>query len=304
MHAPPYATVLILSASVLHWVCLSAQTPQTLPQVVRVAAISIRPVKLDLQGNADRLEQAFRRAAAGGAKIALAPEGVLDGYVVNEILAGNMTEQQLLAVALTLDDPILQRFQQLALELKMCLAFGFAERKCKELYNSAVFLDDRGKLRGRYQKMQFDEGYHPSWWWNRLGSRSRAFDTPFGRAAFMICNDRWNPRLARIPALDGAQFLMIPAFGSTHPSQDEAVRGRAMENGIPVMEANVGVTLIVDAAGDLVSEDREESVITFGDMKIPGPRSANPTMRDQEESIFLEWRAAEMPRRYQEKLQR
>ena len=77
-----------------------------------------------------------------------------------------------------------------------------------------------------------------------------------------------------------------------------------MENGIPVMEANVGVTLIVDAAGDLVSEDREESVITFGDMKIPGPRSANPTMRDQEESIFLEWRAAEMPRRYQEKLQR
>ena len=55
---------------------------QAAGQRVRVAAISFVPVKLDLAGNADRLEQAFRQAAAGGAKLAVAPEGALDGYAI------------------------------------------------------------------------------------------------------------------------------------------------------------------------------------------------------------------------------
>lgn len=51
-------------------------------QNVRVAAISFVPKKFDLASNADRLERSFRKAAAGGAKVAVAPEGALDGYVV------------------------------------------------------------------------------------------------------------------------------------------------------------------------------------------------------------------------------
>ena len=48
---------------------------------VRVAAVSFVPKKFDLAGNADRLERAFRLAKKGDAKIAVAPEGALDGYV-------------------------------------------------------------------------------------------------------------------------------------------------------------------------------------------------------------------------------
>src|SRR5688572_15128528 len=55
---------------------------------VRVAAISFVPTKFDLQGNASRLEQAFRTARQRGAQIAVAPEGVLEGYVVNEVISG------------------------------------------------------------------------------------------------------------------------------------------------------------------------------------------------------------------------
>ncbi len=56
---------------------------------VRVAAVSFVPKKLDLEGNADRLERAFREAAKGDAKVAVGPEGTLDGYVVNQIIAAN-----------------------------------------------------------------------------------------------------------------------------------------------------------------------------------------------------------------------
>ena len=46
---------------------------------LRVAAISFVPVKLDVARNADRSERDFRQAAAGGARLAVAPEGVLEG---------------------------------------------------------------------------------------------------------------------------------------------------------------------------------------------------------------------------------
>ena len=93
----------------------------------------------------------------------------------------------------------------------------------------------------------------------------------------MICNDRWNPRLAEIPVLDGAQFLVIPAMGSRSQAQDQAVLSRGRENGVPVVEANVGVTLVVDG-GRISAVDRHEEGITFGQITIP-PATADGTFR-------------------------
>src|SRR5262245_23909989 len=148
--------------------------------------------------------------------------------------------------------------------------------------------------------MQFEEGYHPDWWFNRLGAQSRAFDTPFGRCGMLICNDRWNPALAKIPALDGAQFLVIPAYGSTSRNQDVAVLDRARENGLPVVEANVGVGMII-SGGEVVTIEREREQIVFGEIRIPGPIASQPALRDTTEREFLEWRATEMRRRYDAK---
>ena len=177
--------------------------------------------------------------------------------------------------------------------------FGFAERVDGDVFNCAVFIDHQGRIRGKYHKMQFAEGYHPAWWFNRLGQRSRAFDTPFGRCGVLICNDRWNPDLARIPVLDGARFLLIPAMGSTGLSQDEAVLARARENSVPVVEANVGVTLIA-SENKIVAVDRQRENITFAEILIPPPSPPQPEERDRVESQFLQWREQEMARRYQQ----
>ena len=270
---------------------------------VRVAAISFVPVKFDLAGNADRLARAFRSASEGAAKIAVAPEGALDGYVVNEIIAGDADAERMRDVAIPIDDPVIQRFERLARELEMCLVFGFAERIGDDVFNCAVFIDHEGRIRGKYHKMLFAEGYDPSWWFNRLGNGSHAFDTPYGRCGLMICNDRWNPRLARIPVLDGARFLIIPAFGSRSKSQDEAVLSRGRENGIPVIEANVGVSLLVDG-GEIVAVERREDGITFGRINIPPAIDARPELRDEAERKFLQWRDKEMRRRLERARQR
>jgi predicted amidohydrolase len=279
------------------------QAAEGIVSKVRVAAISFVPTKFDLHGNADRLEQAFRQAKLGGAEIAVAPEGVLDGYVVNEIIAGEFPPEKMREVAIPLDDPIIQRFQDLAIELRMSLVFGLAERIGDNVFNCAIFIDHEGLIRGKYHKMQFAEGYDASWWYNRLGRGSRAFDTPFGRAGILICNDRWNPSLARIPVLDGARFLLIPAMGSRGLKQDEAVLNRGKENGVPIVEANVGVTLIVDD-GKIVAVDRKEEGITFADITIPPASEAQEEERDRVEKEFLRWREQEMKTRLEKTLKK
>lgn len=270
---------------------------------VRVASISFKPVKFDLAGNTEHLERWFRKAAKGKAEIAVAPEGVLEGYVVNEIIANKVPADRMRDVALSVNSPTIKRFQSLARELKMCLVFGFAEQIDEDVFNCAVFIDHRGKICGKYHKMQLAEGYDDSWWFNRLGQQSRAFDTPFGRCGILICNDRWNPRLAEIPALDGAQFLVIPSFGSTSKKQDEAVLKRGVENGLPVIEANVGVTLIVND-NRIVAVDRRFEGVTFSEITIPLARSPDASARDKVESSFLRWREQEMPRRHAERMAR
>ena len=140
-------------------------------QEVRVAAISFKPEKWNVTSNADRLEAMFREAAVGGAQLAVGPEGILEGYVVNEIIDGEMAPEQINDVALHIKSDILQRFQDLAKELRMCLVFGLAERIGDEIYNCAVFLNDTGHLCGKYHKMQLAEHLRidpPSIWDHRF----------------------------------------------------------------------------------------------------------------------------------------
>jgi predicted amidohydrolase len=178
----------------------------------------------------------------------------------------------------------------------MSLVFGFAERIGSDVFNCAVFIDDAGTIRGKYHKMQFAEGYDEAWWFNRLGHESRAFDTPYGRVGMLICNDRWNPELARIPVLDGARLLLIPSYGSRSAEQDQAVLSRARENGVPIVEANVGVRLLIDN-GEVAAVDRADRGVTFGEITIPSPVAPDAAARDRAETEFLQWRKTEMAKR-------
>lgn len=270
---------------------------------VRVAAISFEPVKLALEANAARLAEAFEEAAANGAQIAVAPEGILEGYIVNEIIAGRIPAGRMREVAIAVDHPIIRKFQAQADRLDMCIVFGFAEKDGADVFNTALFIDDAGRICGKYRKMQLAEGCHPDWWFDRLGTQARAFDTPFGRCGILICNDRWNPLLAGILKADGARFLAIPSFGSTSRAQDDAVLARSVENGIPVIEANVGVTLVA-SGGKIVAVDRKRTGITYAEIDIPPASEPDHAERDRLEMRFLRERIREMPRRYRQTMEK
>ena len=71
---------------------------------------------------------------------------------------------------------------------------------------------------------------------------------------------------------------------------------RARENGVPIVEANVGVTLIV-SKGEVVACERRVDAVTVATIEIPAaPSTAN---RDRQEQKFLRWRDKEMTQRYE-----
>ena len=72
--------------------------------------------------------------------------------------------------------------------------------------------------------------------------------------------------------LDGAQYILIPSFGSKSKGQNETVLARARENGVPIVEANVGVNMIV-SKGEVVAYAWGNDRITTATIDIPAPAS-------------------------------
>ena len=268
---------------------------------IKVAAISIKPQKWDKAANADKMEVFFVEAAKEEPQVILTTEGVLEGYVVMEVIENREMTERLLDVAEPIDGPYIQRFQQLAKKLGICLCFGFAERIADEAYNCAVFIDHNGEICGKYHKTQLAEGTHSSWSFNRIGKTLRAFDTPIGRAGAVICNDRWNPMIARTLVLDGARLILIPSYGSKSKGQNEAVLARARENGVPIVEANVGMNLII-SKGEIVAYKWGNDEISTAVIDIPEPPSQQVARRAEQE--YLQLQGPEMEKRYQKTMER
>ena len=264
---------------------------------IKATAISLKPKKWDKVYNADKLEALFRAAAQEQPDLIVATEGVFEGYVVMDVIEHPEKVPAMLDIAEPLDGPYIRRFQALAQELRTCLCFGFAERIDDEVYNSAVFIDQEGVIRGRYHKTQLAEGTHDSWEFNRIGRQIRAFDTPLGRAGMLICNDRWNPMIARTLALDGAQLLLIVSYGSRRKAQNEAVLARARENGLPIVEANVGMNLLI-SKGEVAAYKWGVDQITTAVVEVPQPPSQTAARTYEQE--YMQLQGPQMAEQYRE----
>ncbi len=269
---------------------------------LKVAAVNFVPWKWRKEWNADKLEVFFKETGRCGAKLAVAPEGILEGYVANEAVHFAELQRAMVAIAEPIDGPYVGRFRKLARRLRVALVFGMAERRGRrDVYNTALFIDASGQIRGVYNKMQFAEGYDKSWYFNRLGKKIRAFDTPLGRCGMLICNDRWNPVLARTLALDGARFICIPSYGSKSKAQDEAVLARARENGIPVVLSNVGRNLII-SKGEIVALDARSDAVIIAEIDIPAPCGLDAARLHEKK--FLAERPAMMKQRLKNTLKK
>ena len=228
---------------------------------VRIASAAIVPDKWEKEKNWARIGKAVRQAASdGGAQVVVTPEGVLEGYVINEVNAvkdpvkKEKILQKFLDLGEPLDGPFIKKASNLSRELKIYLVLGFLEKSGDNLLNTAILIDPDGDIIGKYSKTHFAQGYtiNPSCY--ITGEEYPVFDTPFGKVGMLICYDRQLPEPARIIALKGAQILFLPSYGSyTEENGWNTVlmRSRAYENRMPLVFCNPFQSLLIDRSGNL-----------------------------------------------------
>ena len=122
------------------------------------------------------------------------------------------------------------------------------------------------------------------------GREIRAFDTGWGRAAILICEDAWHSLSGTIAALEGAQVVIVPSAspargtgmdeeGTRLPASvvrwERIVRGIADEHGVWVALASLvgfeggkgfpGASVLVNPSGEIVLRGPlfEEAVLTY-----------------------------------------
>jgi predicted amidohydrolase len=146
------------------------------------------------------------------------------------------------------DGEYFKRLARLANRLNIFLIAGMLEADGEHRYNTAVLIDDQGKLVGRYRKHELGHELGR----NTPGSKTPVFATPIGKLGIMICADRRNPELVKRLSDGGADLLVCPSGGMFGPkSNDPIVQARSKENATPILFVHPAEFLVTDSRGEI-----------------------------------------------------
>jgi NAD+ synthetase len=181
-------------------------------QSVHLAIVQFKPRKGDYKSNLAKLGGIFAQldALTPRPDVAFLPEAAMSGY----FLEGGVRDQAVTAGTLVRDLDLEYRAAVPSLE-PMDVGLGFYEIWNNSFYNSALYVTLGGEspiVRHVHRKVflptygLFDEERFVD-----RGFEIRAFDTSWGRAAMLVCEDAWHSLSGTIAALDGAQMIFIPS---------------------------------------------------------------------------------------------
>ncbi|MEW6180223.1 MAG: nitrilase-related carbon-nitrogen hydrolase [Chloroflexota bacterium] len=159
-----------------------------------------------------------QQAAQDGVDLLVFPELSLTGYVLQDLTPA-------VAHRPRADDPLFRHL--LEASQKLDLLVGFVEEDTRNRFYIAAAYLSGGEVRHVHRKVYlptyglFDEGRFFAW-----GDAIQAFETRFGRAGVLICEDFWHASPPYLLWLDGADLFL---FTSASP-------GRGL-NSAPILES-------------------------------------------------------------------
>jgi predicted amidohydrolase len=158
----------------------------------------------DVPANLEKHLTLIDQARRSGADLLVFPELSLTGYVLQDLAST-------VAHTPSRDDPIFKPLLEESHNLDMVVGFVEEDRR-NRFYIAGAYLS-KGEVLHVHHKVYlptyglFDEGRFFAW-----GDAIRAFDTRFGRAGILICEDFWHASPPYLLWLDGADlFLFISA---------------------------------------------------------------------------------------------
>ncbi len=269
----------------------------------KIGIAQISPRLGDVAANLALYEQAIARAKNENVELLIFPELSLTGYHLRDMVE---------TVALRQDAPEFIQLRELSTSVA-CLVGLVEESSDFCFYNAAVYLSG-GDIRHVHRKVylptygMFDEQRYFA-----RGDNVRAFDTPYGRAAALVCEDMWHPSTVYIAALDQALMLICPSSSplrgiADKRQQDENARYWESLNrvyaetfGVFVIYANRvgfedgvgfwGGSEVIDPFGQCIAKGRyyEEDFVT-ADISLDAVRRkrvAAPLLRDEDIDLTI-----------------
>jgi NAD+ synthetase len=302
---------------------------------LHLAIAQFRPRKGDVAANVRRIGEVLAQAAAlePVPDVVQFAETVLSGYFVEGGVRETATTPEALAGALAAS------YAAAGGRAPLDAIVGFYEERAGTLHNAAAWLtfDGAGSAQvlhvhrknflptyGLFDEERFVE----------RGFGFRAFDTRWGRAAILVCEDAWHSLSGTIAALDGAQVVFVvsaaPARGmherrsdagmpATVARWERLIRDIADEHGVFVTLANLvgseggrvfpGGSVVFGPRGDLRARAPlwDEALLTadvdlgdIGRARADAPmlsdlRVALPTLRAELERVSGEAAVPPMP---------
>lgn len=224
---------------------------------MRIAALQMHAVAGDVDANLARIAAAASEAAAGGAKLLIAPELAVTGYGAGEAFEG------LGSAAL---GPVAERLGTIARKNGIAIVAGFAETDGGARYNSALFTDGIG-TNAVYRKSHLYGDYERRWF-RPEAPGSVMVELGGIRLGMLICYDVEFPENVRRLALAGADLVVVPTALPVGSSglfiARHMIQVRAFENQVFVAYVNhcgaderfsyAGLTRIAAPDGELLAE--------------------------------------------------
>ena len=174
----------------------------------------------DVESNLEKHLNYIKQAKEQKADLVVFPELSLTGYVVQDLVAT-------VAHRPTEDDPIFKHLLKASHD--MDLVIGFVDEDDRHRFYIASTYLSGGRVMHVHHKVYlptyglFDEGRFFAW-----GDRVRSFETRFGRAGLLICEDFWHVSPPYLLWLDGADIMLFhsasPGRGLTDREKLESAR--------------------------------------------------------------------------------
>ena len=234
--------------------------------------------------NVSNAEKLVRQAASEGAQIILIQELFESQYFCMD------QKEELFDLSKPFDNhPTINKFSELAKELKVVLPVSFFEKANRAHYNSVAIVDADGSILGKYRKSHIPDGpgYQEKFYFNPGDTGFKVWNTKYAKIGVGICWDQWFPEAARSMVLNGAELLLYPTAIGGEPEDDgfdssdmwqRAMIGHSASNQIPVIASNrigtekgidienyfYGRSFVTNHVGDKIAEgsrDKEEVLI-------------------------------------------
>ncbi len=215
------------------------------PRPVRIATIHHVPKgNASAHANIEEFCDWIDRVAESKPDIICLPEGMT-------MVGTGLTYEQ---VAEPIPGPTSERLGEKARQHGCYLVACYGERHGSAIYNTAILVDRKGKLAGKYRKAylpreEVEAGVAP-------GDECPVFETDFGKVGLMICWDVQYTEPAQRLALKGAEIVLLPIWDGS----ETLMKARAIENRVFLVTCAYGnPSWVLDPDGQVLAEAGSDS---------------------------------------------